>query len=194
MGRAKYVVELAEEERVRLRSLLRGGKASVRMVTRARVLLKADEGYTDGAIAAALEVATATVGRIRKRLVEEGLEHALREQPRPGQRRKLSGKQEAHVIAVACSTPPEATATVGRIRKRLVEEGLEHALREQPRPGQRRKLSGKQEAHVIAVACSTPPEGRGRWTLRLLAGKVVELGFAPSISPETVRQMLKKTS
>ena len=51
---------------------------------------------------------------------------------------------------------------------------------------------GKQEAHVIAVACSTPPEGRGRWTLRLLAGKVVELGFAPSISPETVRQMLKK--
>ena len=53
---------------------------------------------------------------------------------------------------------------------------------------------GKQEAHVIAVACSTPPEGRGRWTLRLLAGKVVELGFAPSISPETVRQMLKKTS
>ena len=107
MGRAKYVVELAEEERVRLRSLLRGGKASVRMVTRARVLLKADEGYTDGAIAAALEVATATVGRIRKRLVEEGLEHALREQPRPGQRRKLSGKQEAHVIAVACSTPPE---------------------------------------------------------------------------------------
>ena len=53
MGRAKYVVELAEEERVRLRSLLRGGKASVRMVTRARVLLKADEGYTDGAIAAA---------------------------------------------------------------------------------------------------------------------------------------------
>ena len=90
MGRAKYVVELAEEERVRLRSLLRGGKASVCMVTRARVLLKADEGYTDGAIAAALEVATATVGRIRKRLVEEGLEHALREQPRPGQRRKLS--------------------------------------------------------------------------------------------------------
>ena len=140
MGRAKYVVELAEEERVRLRSLLRGGKASVRMVTRARVLLKADEGYTDGAIAAALEV---------------------------------------------------ATATVGRIRKRLVEEGLEHTLREQPRPGQRRKLSGKQEAHVIAVACSTPPEGRGP---SLLAGKVVELGFAPSISPETVRQMLKKTS
>jgi len=143
MGRAKYIVELAEEERVRLRTLLRRGKASVRMVARARVLLKADEGCTDKAIAAALEV---------------------------------------------------GPATVGRIRKRFVERGLEQALREQPRPGQRRKLSGKQEAHVIAVACSTPPEGRARWTLRLLAGKVVELGFAPSISPETVRQMLKKTS
>ena len=143
MGRAKYVVELAEEERVRLRSLLRGGKASVRMVTRARVLLKADEGYTDGAIAAALEV---------------------------------------------------ATATVGRIRKRLVEEGLEHALREQPRPGQRRKLSGKQEAHVIAVACSTPPEGRRALDAAPLSRESSGVGLRPSISPETVRQMLKKTS
>ena len=141
MARAKYMVDLAEEERVRLRTLLRRGKASVRMVARARVLLRAEEGYTDAAIAAVLDV---------------------------------------------------GTATVGRIRKRFVERGLEQALREQPRPGQRRKLSGKQEAHVIAVACTTPPEGHGRWTLRLLAGKVVELGFAPSISPETVRQVLKK--
>ena len=67
----------------------------------------------------------------------------------------------------------------GRIRKRLVEEGLEHALREQPRPGQRRKLSGKQEAHVIAVACSTPPEGRGRWTLRLLSRESSGVGLRP---------------
>ena len=133
MARAKYVVDLAEEERVRLRTLLRRGRASVRMVARSRVLLRAEEGYTDAAIAAVLDV---------------------------------------------------GTATVGRIRKRFVERGLEQALREQPRPGQRRKLSGKQEAHVIAVACTTPPEGHGRWTLRLLAGKVVELGFAPSISPE----------
>jgi transposase len=140
----KYIVQLREEERVRLRTLVRRGKASVRMVARARVLLKADEGCTDEAIAA-----------------------------------PLGGM---------------GTATVGRIRKRFVERGLEQALREQPRPGQGRKLSGKQEAHVIAVACSTPPEGHARWTLRLLAGKVVELGFAPSISPETVRQVLKKTS
>jgi len=143
MGRAKYIVDLTEEERERLRALLRGGKAPVRMVTRARVLLKADEGYTDEAVATALEV---------------------------------------------------GTATVSRIRQRFVEEGLERALRERPRPGQRRRLNGKQEARLIAVACTTPPEGHGRWTLRLLAGKVVELGFAPSISPETVRQALKKTT
>lgn len=143
MGKAKYMVELAEEEREELRTLLRGGKASVRMVTRARVLMRADEGRTDETIASALDV---------------------------------------------------STATVGRVRRRFVEGGLEQALKEQPRPGQRRKLSGKQEAHVIAVACSTPPEGHGRWTLRLLAGKVVELGFAPSISPETVRHVLKKTN
>ena len=87
-----------------------------------------------------------------------------------------------------------STATVSRIRRRFVEGGLEQGLTEKPRPGQRRKLSGKQEAHMIAVACSTPPEGHGRWTLRLLAGKVVELGFASSISPETVRQVLKKTN
>jgi len=143
MGKAKYLVELAEEERVRLRTLLRGGRAPVRMVSRARVLLKAGQGCTDAEIASALDV---------------------------------------------------GTATVSRVRKRFVELGLEQALRERPRPGQRRKLSGQQEAHVIAVACSTPPEGHARWTLRLLAGKVVELGFTPSISPETVRQMLKKTS
>ena len=143
MATGKYIVDLTEEEHVRLRTLVRRGKASIRIVARARVLLRADEGYTDADIADALDV---------------------------------------------------GTATVGRIRKRFVERGLEKALREQPGSGRLRKLSGKQEAHVIAVACSTPPEGHGRWTLRLLAGKVVELGFVSSISPETVRQLLKKTS
>ena len=102
--------------------------------------------------------------------------------------------EEGYTDAAIAAVLDVGTATVGRIRKRFVERGLEQALREQPRPGQRRKLSGKQEAHVIAVACTTPPEGHGRWTRRLLAGKVVELGFAPSISPETARQVLKKTS
>lgn len=93
-------------------------------------------------------------------------------------------------IAQVVDTSP---STVLRTRKRFVDEGLD-ALNERPRSGQPRKLDGKQEAHVIAVACSEPPEGHTHWTLRLLAGKVVELGFAESISPETVRKTLKKTN
>jgi transposase len=84
------------------------------------------------------------------------------------------------------------TATVFRTRQRFVEASL-GALDEHPRPGARRKRTGKQEAHVIAVACTPAPEGQTRWTLRLLADKVVELGFADSIARETVRQVLKKT-
>ena len=86
-----------------------------------------------------------------------------------------------------------AFATVERTRKRFVEEGL-GCLNERPRRGQARKLTGKQEAHLIAIACSRPPEGRARWTLRLLAYKVVELKFTDSIARETVRQVLKKTN
>ena len=67
------------------------------------------------------------------------------------------------------------------------------ALNERPRPGGQRKLSGKQEAQLIAVACTPAPTGQPHWTLRLLADKVVELGFADSIARETVRQVLKKT-
>ena len=84
--------------------------------------------------------------------------------------------------------------TVGRVRTRFVKEGLDSALNERPRPGQKRKLSGKQEAHLIAIACSDAPDGHTRWSLRLLAGKVVAMGFSESISPETVRQILKKTN
>jgi transposase len=93
-------------------------------------------------------------------------------------------------IVVALQT---AFATVERTRKRFVEEGL-GCLNERPRRGQARKLTGRQEAHLVAVACSAPPVGRARWTLRLLADKVVESGFAPSIARETVRQVLKKTN
>jgi transposase len=84
------------------------------------------------------------------------------------------------------------TATVARTRQRFVETGL-GALDEAPRPGAQRKLTDKQAAHLIAVACTPAPEGQAHWTLRLLADKVVELGFAPSIARETVRQVLKKT-
>src|SRR5215475_13234403 len=84
------------------------------------------------------------------------------------------------------------TATVARTRQRFVATGL-GALDEAPRPGAHRKLTGTQAAHLIAVACTPAPEGQAHWTLRLLAAKVVELGFAPSIARETVRQVLKKT-
>jgi len=93
-------------------------------------------------------------------------------------------------IVVALKT---GFATVERTRKRFVEEGL-GCLTERARCGQARKLTGKQEAHLIAVACSTPPLGRAQWTLSLLADKVVELKFADSIARETVRQVLKKTN
>lgn len=83
-------------------------------------------------------------------------------------------------------------ATVERTRQRFVERNLE-ALNDLPRPGGQCKLSGKQEAHLIAIACTPAPKGQARWTLQLLAEQVVVLGFADSIARETVRQVLKKT-
>lgn len=142
MPAKRYIVDLTPQEREHLLGLLRRGKMSARKLTRARILLKADEGLSDEQIAQAL--------------------HA-------------------------------GVATVSRLRKRFVEEGFENALKERPRPGQAPKLTGKQQAHLIATACSKAPEGRTRWTLRLLADKVVELGFVDSISPETIRKVLKKT-
>jgi transposase len=85
--------------------------------------------------------------------------------------------------------------TVERVRQRFVEEGVESALR--PKPTKRiyaRALDGAREARLIALACSSPPDGKKRWTLRLLAERVVELGYAESVSHETVRRTLKKTS
>lgn len=142
MGLPKYIVNLSEEERARLRALLRGGSRSARLQTRARVLLKADDGLSDAEIVEAVGVGIATVHRIRQRCVEEGFEPALVERRRPG-------------------VPP--------------------------------KFSTKQHAHVIALACSDPPAGRSRWTLRLLADRVVELGLAEACSYETIRRVLKKT-
>jgi transposase len=132
---------LTESEREQLLNIARRGKSSARKVKRSLILCKADEGLNDQEIAQALLV---------------------------------------------------GASTVSRVRCRFVEEGLESALNERPRPGQRRKLDGKQEAHLVAVACSQAPAGHAHWTLRLLADKVVELEYADSISPETVRQALKK--
>lgn len=143
MKQPKYVVDLSEEERARLESMLRKGKSSARMQARARILLKADEGMLNRDIMHALEV---------------------------------------------------SETMVYRARQRFVEEGLEAALRDKPRPGQKPKLDDKQRAHLIAIACSDAPEGHDHWTLRLLADKVVELGFTEAFSHEGVRSVLKKTS
>jgi transposase len=138
-----YVVDLSEEEKAELKSLTKKGKTSARKLNRARVLLLANEGETDKQIAKALGVGTSTVERIRKRFVEEG--------------------------------------------------GLEEALNERRRPGGERKLDGKQEAYLLALACSDPPRGKKQWTMQLLADRLVELEVVvDSISDETVRRTLKR--
>jgi transposase len=139
----RYVVNLASDEREQLRVLTRKGKASARVVRRAQTLLLADEGRTDAEIAAALH---------------SGL------------------------------------TTVARTRQRSVEESLAAALAERPRPGAAPKLSPKQQAFTVALACTKPPEGRLRWTMQLLADRLVELEVIPDISDEAVRRLLKKTS
>ena len=138
----RYVVELTEEERDQLQAVGKKGKVVARRLRRAQLLLLAADGYTDTEIAAALHVGVSTVERIRKRCVEGGIEWALTERPRPG------------------GTP---------------------------------KLQGKDEAFLIATACSTPPSGRTRWTLQLLADRLVEVGVVEMISDETIRRTLKKT-
>jgi transposase len=94
-------------------------------------------------------------------------------------------------ISQACDV---SIRTVERVRKRFVEDGLEAALRPPKVPRLPRKIDGELEAHLVALACSAPPPGRGRWTVRLLAQKLVELGYVEAISHESVRTALKKTS
>ena len=145
----KYVVELTVEERQQLTDLARKGKASARKIQHAQILLKADQstrgpGWTDQQIAESYGVSVLTVGRIRKRLVEHGLEDAL--------------------------------------------------VRRQQEQSARRKIDGAAEAKLIALACSAAPEGRTRWTIRLLADKMVELKILEAVVRETVRKTLKKTN
>jgi transposase len=137
----KYVVHLTADERAELEALTRKGSGKARRLKHALVLLAADDGETDAEIASKLRV------------------HAN---------------------------------TVHQVRRRFVEEGLDPALSERPRPGKTPLLNGHQEAHLIALACSNPPEGRVQWTMQLLANKLVELCVVPSISDETVRRVLKR--
>ena len=135
----RYRVELSHAERTELRALLSGGKQAARKLKRAQILLAADAGASDEAIAASVGV---------------------------------------------------GGSTVYRTKRRFVLGNLEAALSEEPRPGADRKLSGKEEALLVATACSNPPEGRARWTLELLADELVRLTEHGSLSRETVRRRL----
>ncbi len=135
----RYRVELSQAERDELKALLSGGKHAVRKVKRAQILLAAEAGASDEEIAIRIGV---------------------------------------------------GGSTVYRTKRRFVLGNLELALREEPRPGAERKLSGKEEALLVATACSSPPEGRARWTIDLLAGEMVRLTEHDSISRDTVRRRL----
>ena len=140
---SQYKVELTQSERSALIETSGRGKPLARTVKRALALLKSDEG--------------------------------------------LSDREAAEAVSISA-------ATVARVRRRFAEEGLEAAINDRPRSGRERKLSGRQEAHLVAIACSNAPEGHTNWTLQLLANQVVAMEFAGSISLETVRQILKKTN
>jgi transposase len=135
----RYRVELSQVERSDLKALLSGGKHASRKLKRAQILLAADAGAGDEEIAMSVGV---------------------------------SG------------------STVYRTKRRFVEGNLERALSEEQRPGAERKLTGKEEALLVATACAAPPKGRARWTLDLLAGALVKLTEHKSLSRETVRRRL----
>ena len=135
----RYRIELSQAEREALTTMLSGGKHAARKLKRAQILLAADAGSSDDEIAC--------------------------------------------TVAVGGST-------VYRTKRRFVEGNLERALSEEPRPGAERKLTGKEEALLVATACASPPEGRARWTLELLAGAMVKLTEQKSLSHETVRRRL----
>ena len=105
--------------------------------------------------------------------------------------RSQGEKRKLQVVADAMLT---SIGTVSNVKRRYLEGGLEQGLYDQPRPGAKPKIDGEVEAHLIALVCSDPPEGYERWTLRLLADKMVELELVESISHVAVRDALKKTS
>ena len=147
MGRKKtYEVNLTQKERDHLENIISTCEEKARKLTRARILLKADEGWTDKQIQVALDVSLPTIARIRKRYDKEGLSNALNRKP------------SSHQFE--------------------------------------RKIDGKTEAHLVAMVCGSPPEGYARWSLRLASERLVllEQVTLASVSHETVRQVLKKTT
>ena len=120
----RYIVELDEEERMHLQELTSAGKARVRRVKRAQILLAAEQDHGDAMVAATVGVGTSTVYRTKRRFVEQGLEAALSEAPRVGANRKLTGREEALLVAVACSDPPAGRAQRDRCHIRDMRDPL----------------------------------------------------------------------
>lgn len=150
MSAKKYRVFLNGKKRSTLERLVSTGTNKARTITRARILLLADEspcGISRG------------MGKTDKEIIE--------------------------VLGISART-------VAATRQRFVEEDIEGALNEKPRPGRPPKLTGRDEARLTAIACSEPPEGSVRWSVRLLADKLVEVDLVDSISHEAVRRYLKK--
>jgi transposase len=143
MANAKHQVRLIEAERKKLIAIVSKGQNKAVVIQRAHILLKVDEGKTDAEISQLLYVSEQTIRRIRLRFAEEGLQAALEDKPHA------------------------ATGT---------------------------QLTEKQEARLIALACSEPPAGRTRWTLELLVQELLKDGVVTRVSPETVRLLLKKTN
>ncbi len=137
----RYRITLTSDEREQLCALVQGGKGRVRRLKRAQILLAAAGGSSDGTISKNVVV---------------------------------------------------GTSTVYRTKRRFAEEGLESALSDEPRPGADRKLAAKEEALLVATACSSPPVGRARWTLTLLADEMVRLTKHTSLSTETIRRRLEE--
>lgn len=146
MSRKQYRVFLNGKKRSTLKRLVNAGTNKARTITRARIILLADESP------------------------------------------KGPSKKDREIM----DSLGVSARTVAITRQRFVEGGLELALEEQPRPGRPPKLTGRDEAMLTVLACSEPPEGRVRWSVRLLADKIVELGIVDSISHEAVREYLKK--
>jgi transposase len=143
MANEKHEVHLKEEERRKLIGIVSKGRNKAVVIQRAHILLKVDEGKTDAEISRMLYVSEQTIRRTRQRFTQEGLQAALEDKPHP-----VTGSE----------------------------------------------LDEKQEARIIALACSEPPAGQARWTLELLTREVLKDGIVTHLSPETVRLLLKKTS
>lgn len=122
MPEKKYIVDLTDDERKQLEQMLRSGKHPTRKLTRARILLKAADGFSDREIVVALGIGRSTVERTRRRFVESSL-NALNECPRPGKKPKLNARAEARLLAEACSSAPEGRNhwTMQLLADRLVE-------------------------------------------------------------------------